>query len=293
MDWTRLFSLQILLQMLIVAAPVLLAAQGEILIQRSGLLNVSIEGMMGLGAAVGFLVAYKAGSNAIGLVAAMGAVALAGLLLAYAAIALHAPQLTLGLALFIFLNGLASLLYRIVIGLQFSAPRIETLGPALPVVLVLAVAAVSHLFLTSTKWGLWVRAAGENPRAADLQGIPIFAVRYASTIAGSAIIGAAGALMPMMLTGTYTDGMVGGRGWIALMLVILGRWQPLGALVGGLLFGYVEALQFQLGITLKWLPPQALLMAPYLFVLIVAIRAYRGASAPQALMRPYDREMRH
>lgn len=180
MDWTRLFSLQILLQMLIVAAPVLLAAQGEILIQRSGLLNVSIEGMMGLGAAVGFLVAYKAGSNAVGLLAAMGAVALAGLVLAYAAIGLHAPQLTLGLALFIFLNGLASLLYRIVVGLQFSAPRIETFAKAglpLPVLVVLAAALLSHLFFTRTKWGLWVRAAGENPRAADLQGINVYAVR--------------------------------------------------------------------------------------------------------------------
>jgi ABC-type uncharacterized transport system permease subunit len=96
-----------------------------------------------------------------------------------------------------------------------------------------------------------------------------------------------------MLTGTYSDGIVAGRGWIALMLVILGRWTPVGAVVGGLLFGYVEALQYHLGLSFKFLPSQALLSLPYLLVMVVAIGAYHGAAAPRALMRPYDREARH
>jgi general nucleoside transport system permease protein len=302
MDWSLLYDPKILTQMLIFATPVLLAAQGETLIQRSGVLNVSIEGMCALGAAVGFLVAFKLGGNWAGIAAAMLATACVGFVLAYASITLQAPQLTLGLALFIFAAGLASLLYRIVIGLQFVPPKITTFSRGggdfwlfnlpLPVYAVLLIAAAMHLVLFYTRLGLRIRSCGENPRAADLQGINVFAIRYGATIAGAAIIGAAGALLPMMLTGTYSDGMVGGRGWIALMLVIFGRWQPLGAVLGGWLFGYIEALQFQMGITVKAVPPQFLLMLPYVLMLFVAVHAYRGASAPQSLMKPYDREVR-
>lgn len=301
MDFSLFVDTNVLQQMLVVATPVLLAAQGEILIQRAGVLNVAIEGMVSLGASAGFLTAHLAGSNGAGILAAMVATAMVGLVLAYAAITLRAPQLTLGLALFIFCGGLASLLYRLVVGLQFVPPKIPTYGagqgfwllslPA-PVYLVLFTVLLLHAFLFHTRAGLRVRACGENPRGADLQGINVFAIRYATTVAGAAIIGAAGALLPMLLTGTYSDGMVGGRGWIALMLVILGRWQPLGAVLGGWLFGYVEAVQYQLGLTVKQVAPQFLLMLPYLFVLAVSIWAYRGAAAPQALMKPYDREVR-
>lgn len=300
-DASVLIQPNVLRQMLLFATPLLLAAQGEILIQRSGILNVAVEGMMALGASVGFLVAFSAGSNWAGILAAGAAAALLGLILAYAAVTLQAPQLTLGLALFIFASGFASLLYRLVIGIQFVPPKITPFSAGgghwltslpLPVYLALGVAVVVYIVLFHTWWGLRLRSAGENPRAADLQGVNVFAIRYISTVVGAAMVGMAGALLPMMLTGTYSEGMVGGRGWIALMLVILGRWQPFGAVVGAWLFGYVEALQFQLGLTFKQVAPQFLLMLPYVFVLVVAIRAYRGASAPAALMVPYDRERR-
>lgn len=302
MNWSLLIHPDLIGQMLIVATPVLLAAQGEILIQRAGILNLSIEGMCVLGAAVGFLVANMTGMNVAGLLAAMMAVAFIGLVLAYGSITLQAPQITLGLALFVFSSGFASLLYRIVIGLQFMPPKISTfsghsgdfwlLSLPMPVYVVLGLSLLLHVFLFHTKWGLWVRGCGENPRALDLQGINVFAVRYATTVVGAAIIGAAGALLPMMLTGTYGEGMVAGRGWIALMLVILGRWRPLGVVLGGWFFGYVEAAQFQLGLSVKQVPSQFLLMLPYLLVLVAAVLAYRGAAAPRALLKPYDREQR-
>lgn len=94
----------------------------------------------------------------------------------------------------------------------------------------------------------------------------------------------------MGLTGTYSDGMVGGRGWIALMLVIFGRWTPSLVLLGAVLFAYIEALQFKLALVAKAIPPQFLLMLPYLVAIFVLVRVYHGASAPEALMRPYDRE---
>lgn len=301
MEWSVLLHPEVLSQVLVVATPVILAAQGEILIERSGILNLSIEGMTALGAAVGFLVAYHSRLSWLGILAAMAVVALFGLALAYGTITLQAPQIILGLALLIFTEGLASLLYRIVIGVQLVPPRITTLFggdgfwvlslPA-PVYIVLGTAIFLHHFLFYTKWGLWVRACGENPRAADLQGINVFSVRYVSTICGAAVVGAAGALIPLMLTGTYSDGMVGGRGWIALMLVIFGRWRPLMAVLGGWLFGYAEVMQFQIGLVVKHIPSQFLLMLPYLFVILVSILAYRGAAPPRALLKAYDREQR-
>ncbi|MFS8639721.1 MAG: ABC transporter permease [Symbiobacteriaceae bacterium] len=305
MNWTLLIDPSVLALALVVATPVLLAALGELLIERSGVLNVAIEGMMALGAAVGFLGAYLSGSNMVGILAAMAVAALLGLVLGYACITLRAPQLTVGLALFVLAVGLSSLLYRLVVGLQFVPPQIPTYGSGLaadgagwlfalpgPVYVMLLATVLTHVLLFYTPWGLRIRASGENPRAAESQGVAVFTIRYASLLAGSALIGAGGALLPMMLTGTYTDMMVGGRGWIALMLVILGRWTPFGVLLGGLLFGYVEALQYNLLLKVRLIPSQFLLMVPYLFVVLVAIRAYRGAQAPQALMKPYDRELR-
>lgn len=298
MDWSALIDLAVLGQTLVVATPMLLAAQGEVLIERAGVLNVAIEGMMAVGASAGFLAAHASGSNLVGILVAMLAAGIFGWVLAYGAISMRAAQLTLGLALFVFALGASSLMYRLVVGLQFVPPQIETfsgsfwLGLPGPVFAVLLVVLLTHLFLFHTRLGMKVRACGENPRAADLQGVNVFGIRYAMTIAGSMLIGAAGALLPMMLTGTYSDGIVAGRGWIALMLVILGRWLPSGALVGGLIFGYVEALQYSLALTVKSIPSQLLLALPYLFVLVVAVGAYRGAVAPRALMRPYDRESR-
>lgn len=300
-------SEHVLILALTVSAPCVLAAQGEMLIERSGTLNVAIEGMMALGAVAGFLGAYLTGSNVTGVLLAMAAAAVVGLIMGYAVITLRAPQLTTGLALFVLLSGLSSLLYRVVVGVRFVPPKIPTfggLGPAssaswpwilrlpVPVYVVLLVVFMAHVFLFYTPAGLRLRACGENPRAAEGQGVDVFLVRYLSLVAGSTFIGAAGALLPMMLTGTYTDMMVGGRGWISLMLVIFGRWLPWRILLGGLIFGYVEGLQYSLLLRVKTVPSQFLLMVPYLFVVVVAILAYRGAQAPKALLKPYDREAR-
>lgn len=297
MDWTLWLNDDVLRLAAVVATPTLLAALGELVIERSGVLNVAIEGMMALGASLGFLGAYLSGYHIVGILSGMTGAIVLGAILGWTCISLRAHQLTVGLALFVAAVGLASLAYRLVVGLQFVPPKIGTFGPGLlglpaPTWVLVALAACLHAFFYYTPLGLRLRACGENPRAAESQGVSVIAVRYASVLAGSALIGLGGALLPMLLTGTYTDMMVGGRGWIALMLVILGRWTPLGIMAGGLLFGYVEALQYNLLLRVRTIPSQFLLMVPYLFVIVVAIRAYRGAQAPQALMRPYDRELR-
>jgi len=295
-----------------IAAPFLLAALGELIMERAGVLNVGIEGMMAVGAAVGFLVTWASGgSYLLGLGAAMLIGALLCLLLGYYGISLRGQQITVGLALLVFGQGLASLLYRAAVGVQFAAPRVEVL-PSLPlpglaalpvlgevlftqnalVYLAFLLVPVVHLVLFATPLGLRWRACGDNPRAADALGVNVVALRYAATVVGGLLIGLAGAYLPLVLTGGYSDGMIGGRGWIALMLVILGRWLPWLVVGGALLFAYVEALQFRVALVTKAVPPQLLLTLPYLLAIIVLIWIYRGARAPAALALPYDREAR-
>jgi general nucleoside transport system permease protein len=311
MTWGVLVDAQLWQQTVVYAAPLVLAAMGEVLIERSGILNIGIEGMMLVGAAVGFIVAVRAESLAAGIAAAMAAGGAMALVLAYYAVDLRGSQVTVGLGLFVLGIGLSSLLYRVVFGVRLTPPRVATLpaiaipglsdvpvvGPilfgqnAMVYAALLLVPAV-HLFLFKTPLGLRLRAAGENPRAVDTLGIDVFALRRAATVAGGLLIGAAGAYLPIALTGTFNDNMTAGRGWLALMLVIFGRWRPGWALLGALLFACVESLQFKLALGTRLVPPQFLLMLPYLFAMVVLVWIYRGAQAPAALALPYDREAR-
>jgi simple sugar transport system permease protein len=298
-------------QTVVYAVPLILAAMGELLIERSGVLNIGIEGMMLVGAAVGFIVAVQTASLAGGLAAAMAVGGSLAAVLAYYSVDLRGSQVTVGLGLFVLGIGLSSLLYRVVFGVRLTPPRVPTLpalalpglgdlpvvGPILFHQNVLVYAALLlvpavHLFLFKTPLGLRLRAAGENPRAVDTLGIDVFALRRAATVAGGMLIGAAGAYLPLALTGTFNDNMTAGRGWLALMLVIFGRWRPGWALLGALLFACVESLQFKLALGTKLVPSQFLLMLPYLFAMLVLVSISRGATAPAALAAPYDREAR-
>ena len=308
---TPLTDLQLWQQMFVYAAPLIIAAMGELLIERSGVLNVGIEGMMLVAAVVCFIAAFHTGSATGGIAAAMAASGAMALVLAYYGISLRGSQITVGLGLYVLGIGLSSLLYRVVFGVRLSPPRVSTLTPvALPglsdipvlgpvlfqqnvlVYAALLLVPAVHLFLFRTPLGLRMRAVGENPRAVDTLGIDVTRLRYAATLVGGFLIGAGGAYLPLTLTGTFSDNMTAGRGWLALMLVIFGRWRPYQALAGALLFAYVESLQFKVALTTKLVPPQFLLMLPYVFAMIVLVRVYRGARAPRALALPYDREAR-
>lgn len=296
---------------IVMTVPLILAALGEVITERAGVLNLTIEGTMLLGAVTGFLGAFLTGGVGAGFGLAMVAGGAVAALLAYYAVTLQRDQITVGLTLFVTTVGLASLLYRLVVGVQFTPQRVPTLQAvavpglaALPglgqilftqhglVYATAALVALVQVVLHRTPFGLRLRAAGENPRAADAVGVDIARLRYGATIAGGMLIGLAGAALPMTITGTFTEGMSAGRGWIALMLVIFGRWRPATILAGALLFAYVEALQFRLALTTRAVPTQVLLMLPYLFAIAVLVRIFRGAQAPRALGRPYDREAR-
>ncbi|HET7848320.1 MAG TPA: ABC transporter permease [Pseudolabrys sp.] len=298
-------------QMLVYAAPLIIAAMGELITERSGVLNVGIEGMMLVAGVVCFVAAFETGSVAAGMLAGMAASGLMALVLAYYSITLRGSQITVGLALYVFGIGFSSLAYRIAFGIRLSTPRAPTLDAlSLPglsdipvlgqilfqqnvlVYVALLLVPTVHLFLFHTPMGLRMRAAGENPRAVDTLGLDIALLRYGATLAGGVLIGLGGAYLPLALTGTFSENMTAGRGWLALILVIFGRWQPGLVLLGACFFAYVDSLQFKVAMESKLVPPQFLLMLPYILAVVVLIRIYSGARAPRALAVPYERESR-
>lgn len=302
---------ELLRLMLTMAAPLLLAGLGELIMERSGILNVGVEGMMAVAAACAFLTMLKTGSLTVAAATGIVAGTALALLLALYAVALASAQLTVGLSIFVLGTGLASLFYRLVIGVTTATPTTRTLpsitipglaglpflGPvvftqnALVYFALLLVPLLTFL-LAETPLGLRLRAAGENPRALDTVGVDVSALQYGAAAVGGALIGLGGAYLPLAVTGAYSDGIVGGRGWLALMVVIFGRWQPGWTLVGALLFAYTEALQFKLALVTKAVPPQVLLMLPYVVAIVALVRLYRGAEPPRALGLPYRRESR-
>ncbi|MGE5124275.1 MAG: ABC transporter permease, partial [Acidobacteriaceae bacterium] len=221
--------------------PFVLAGQGTMLGGRTGVFNVAQEGMMLVGASVGFLVSYLTGNLLYGCLAAMLSGGLFGLALAYFTTELRMDQFVIGLALFFIGVGLSTLLPKLVIGITMVPPLIPTLKdvpiPLLSKIPLLGdvlfnqnwlvyfsvmVSIILHYFLYKTRTGLDLRSVGENPMAADSLGVNVKLMRYTSTIIGGMLIGLAGAYLPMVYTGTFTEGMAKGRGWIAIALTFFG-----------------------------------------------------------------------
>jgi simple sugar transport system permease protein len=300
------------------AVPTLLAALGEIVTERAGVLNLGLEGVMLAGALAGFMATSWAehelpAAAAVGVAPwlGLGAGVLAGLamglLMAVLSVSLRTDQVVAGIMLVALGYGATAYVYREAFG-SLTA-RIAPMGPApvpglaeLPVLgpvlfaqdpatyLSLAILAGVWFLLFRTTWGLAVRAAGEHPAAADTAGIDVLRTRYAAVLVGGALAGLGGAMLTVAQLGIFKEGVTAGRGWIAVALVIFARWRPGVALAGALLFGCATALQFRLqALSLSWLPYEVLLMLPYLLTLLVLLCA-RTESAPAALGVPYVKE---
>lgn len=295
------------------------AAVGEIVVERAGILNLGVEGMMLMGAVTGFAAALASGSVVVGIVVAAAVAAVMALVHAFLTITLRADQVVTGLAITIAGTGLSSFLGQR-LGPDGS-PLVGLVGPRLPefafpglaAVPVLGKAFFTHdplvylLFLVvpATWWvlertrpGLHLRAVGEHPQTADAMGVPVFRYRYAATIVGGAMAGVAGAHLSLAYTPGWTENLTGGRGWIAIALVIFALWDPRRAVLGALLFGGVNAIQFRLQAEGTTIPASLLNMMPYLLtvVVLVIITRFEGlrqrVGAPAALGIPYDREER-
>jgi simple sugar transport system permease protein len=301
-----------LAQLTVVAmVPYLLASLGTMLGGLAGVFSVSQEGVMVLGAAVGFLISYGTGSTALGILLAAAVGAVFGFALGWATTALRLDQFVVGLALFFAATGLAGLLYRIVIGQTATTPLVETLPrleiPLLSEIPVLGRALFSHnvlvyfaglltvglwFFLYRTRAGLNLRSVGENPKAADSLGIPVARTRLWTTTVGGALMAIAGAFLPLVYTGTFTEGIVGGRGWLAIALTFFGGWRPQFIAAGALFFATMDVIALRAEVSGIDIPSQVLLVIPYVATLIVMVFAFRWARVPEFLGRNYDRESR-
>lgn len=301
------------LQLVVTAmVPFILAAQGTMLAGRAGVFNVAQEGVMMLGASVGFLVSLKMGGTLVGLVFAALVGAAFGWFLGWVTTRFRLDQFVIGLALFFAATGIASLLYKVVIGVTLKPPLINTLPdveipllssiPVVGTILFTQDAMVYFAFLVSgllywmlyrTNLGLKLRSVGENPKAADSLGVSVARTRIWCSTAGGALMALAGAYLPMTYTGTYTEGIVAGRGWLAIALAFFGGWRPQYILAGSAFFAGMEVLALRVQVGGVDIPHQFISMLPYAATLLVMMFALRWASVPAFLGRNYDRESRH
>jgi simple sugar transport system permease protein len=285
--------------------PILFAAIGEAVAQRSGVINVGIEGIMLVGAFVGVYGALVTGSPWLGFLLAM----LAGVVLA----ALHAllcvymrlDQIVAGIGLTVLGLGLSGFGNRMAFAtgqatripgferLDFGAlSRVDFIGPALfqhhaLVYLALALAVATWWFVTRTGWGLAIRAVGENPVAANASGIDVLRTRTACVLWGGAMAGAGGAYLSVAQIGSFVEDMVAGRGFIAIACVVYGRWSPLGALLATLFFGAADAAQIRLQPLFPGVPYQFFVMLPYVLAVGALVFLSRSSRLPAALAQPY------
>ena len=286
--------------------PLVFAALGELVTEKSGVLNLGVEGMMLVGAVTSFAVAATTKSPWLGVACGMIAAALVSLIFAGLTLTLMANQVASGLALSLFGLGLSAFA-----GLEFVSVVIEGIPPLhvpglsdLPVIgkllfahnplvyLSLLLFVLVQAFLYRTRAGLVLRAVGESPQSAHAIGYPVVAIRYAAVLFGGACAGLAGAYLAVAYTPLWVEGMTAGRGWIALALVVFATWKPWRVMAGAYLFGGVTLAQFQaqaLGIDV---PSQFLSMLPYLATILVLAIISRDAAtirlnAPASLGRPF------
>jgi len=288
------------------ATPLVFAALGELIAEKSGVLNLGVEGMMLMGAIAAFAGATTSGSLALGVVC--GALAGAGMagLFGVLALTLLANQVATGLALTIFGTGLSAFVGQgyvslTLIGMQpIELPglsRIPLLGPVLftqnaLVYLSLMAFGVSHWFLYRTKAGLILRAVGESPESAHAVGYRVVRIRYAATLLGGALAGVAGAYLAVAYTPMWVEHMAAGRGWIALALVVFATWRPVRVLAGAYLFGGMTILQLHAQALGLAVPSQLLSALPYLATIGVLVAISRDVqtirvNAPASLGKPF------
>ncbi|OGO48484.1 MAG: ABC transporter permease [Chloroflexi bacterium RBG_16_63_12] len=305
----ELFTLPVLLGIAYsgvrLATPYLYAALGEMFAQRSGVLNLGVEGIMLMGAYTGFFVGMTTGNLWLGLLSAALVGLVMGLLMAFISVTLQAEQGISGIGLHLFGLGLSSLLFKKTLGSVetisgFQPVKIPLLGD-LPLVgevffnhSVLVYGAfllvpVAAWVLYRSTLGLKIRAVGQNPEAADSLGVSVAGIRYFTVSLGGVLAGVAGASLSIALINLFQENMTNGQGFIAVALVYFGSWSPLGVLAGALLFSFVNALQLWIQVKGINLPSDVAVMMPYVLTIAALTFAVRRARQPAALTKPFAR----
>jgi general nucleoside transport system permease protein len=283
-----------------IATPLIFGTLGVLLCERAGVLNLGIEGIMVAGAFTGWLAVYAGAPLWVGVAAAAATGAVLGLLHAFLTVGLALSQHVSGLGITLLATSLSYYGYRVSFPKVSTPPTITPFAEmdwlGLPVLaqqtpltlLALLLVPLLAYVLYRTPLGLSVRMAGENPQAAEGQGVSVAQVRTGAIVAGSALMGIAGSFLTLSAFNAFFFNMVNGRGWICVALVVFASWRPGKALLGALLFAFFDAIQLRLqqsgGAVL---PYQLYLMLPYVLSILALVLVARKASYPQALMKPY------
>ena len=297
------------------ATPYLYAALGEMLAQRSGVLNLGVEGIMLMGAFTGFYTLFQTGSPWLGVLVAALVGTIMGLLMSFISVTLKAEQGISGIGLYLFGLGASSLLFKVLLGtvegvegfndMQFCLANVginsdlclyqlPVVGPILfnhSIIVYGAYLLVPVLWfvLQKTTWGLSVRAVGQNPSAADSLNVSVARIRYTTVSLGGMLAGVAGASLTIGLLNNFSEGMTAGSGFIAVALVYFGGWSPMGVMAGSLLFSTVTAMQLWAQVLKFPIPSNLAVMMPYLLTIIALAIPFRRAQQPASLSKPFTR----
>jgi simple sugar transport system permease protein len=279
------------------ATPLILAALGGLYCERSGVINIALEGLMLGGAFTAAAVTHYTGNPFVGLFAGIIAGVLLAGIHAIASIKFKAQQVVSGVAINILMFGLPAFIGGALFESTGSTPQIpkENLIPYLPIVLAFALVAITWYVLNRTPFGLRLRAVGENPEAADAAGVSVNKIRYIAVLISGALAGIGGAYLSIGQSSLFTRNMTAGRGFIALAALIFGKWRPVQTMLACLLFGFTEALTIQLQGTVKLpsgedIPVQFIQMIPYVLTIVVLAGFIGHSRAPKALGQPYQKE---
>lgn len=305
-----LFNLTVILGILAsgirLATPYLFASIGEAYSQRSGVLNLGVEGQMLLGAFFAFYVAKLTDNLWLGVFAGMGVGALMGLAMAFVTIHLHAQQGISGIGFYLFGLGLSNLLFQLLVGTvetvsgfpRISIPLLSDIpfvgniffNQNILVYIAFLMVPISSFVLNKTTLGLKIRAVGQNPESADSLGVSVARVRYFTVIFGGTMSGLAGASLSIALLNVFQQGMTAGQGFIAVALVYFGAWRPWGVLAGAMLFSLVNGLQLWIQVLGIPIPSEFAVMMPYILTILVLTASVSKVRAPAALTKPFERE---
>ncbi len=314
MELDAIFTASVFASAIRLATPYIFAALGETFAQRSGVLNLGVDGMMLMGAFTGFYAVFitqqegtlsEPLSLLFGVLIALIVGGLMGLAMAFVSVTLKAKQGISGIGVYLFGLGLSELLFQQWVGTPKSVsgfPRITfpiltdipVLGEIffhhnLLVYVAFALVPISAFVLNRTTFGLMIRAVGQNPEAADAMGVSVAKVRYATTTIGGMLAGLAGASLSIALINLFQQNLTAGQGFIAVALVYFGGWRPWAVAAGAMLFSFVNALQLQIKVIGLDIPSEFAVMAPYVITIIALVFASKRQEQPTALTKPYER----
>jgi ABC-type uncharacterized transport system permease subunit len=309
---SQIFQVGFFAAVIRIATPLVFGTLGELFAERAGILNLGIEGIMMLAAMTGFSTAFFTGSLWLGVLAAVLTGLVAGAAMGMLTVSLGLSQHVSGIGLTLLCSGLSFFFYRLIFGQPSTLPAIKPFeSVALPVLagipiigpilfdqfalvyLAMAIVPAAAFVLFHTPWGLNLRTVGENPHAAYSAGVSVTAMRYQALLLSGGLMGLAGAFLCMAQYNAYTFGVISGRGWVCIALIVFGQWNPWKSAAGAILFACIDALQLRLQASSAiHLPYEVFLMLPFVLTILGMALVSRNAQAPAALLKPFRKEAR-